>query len=83
LKTKGGEAVENRATIAVSLDKSMKNKLLKFCNSRGLRLGKFAERALLRELEYEGGKDVLYTEDVPAAQAEPPAQTTEKPIEQV
>jgi|GEM_PF-3091166 len=58
--------MENRTTIALGIEKSLKNKLLKFCNSRGLRLGKFAERALIRELEYEGGKDVLLSEDVPA-----------------
>jgi hypothetical protein len=71
--------MENRSTIAVGLDKSLKNKLLKFCNSRGLRLGKFAERALIRELEYEGGKDVLYSEDLPA---DPGETSPEKPKEQ-
>ena len=73
--------MENRVTIAIGVERSLKNKLLKFCNSRGLKLGKFAERALIRELEYEGGKDVLYTEDVPVM---PPAltQPEEKPKEQ-
>jgi hypothetical protein len=70
--------MENKATIAVSMDRSLKNKLVKFCNGRGLRLGKFAERALMRELEYEGGKDVLYGEDIPAAPVEP---AQEKPKE--
>ena len=71
--------MENRATIAVSMDRSLKNKLLNFCNTRGLRLGKFAERALIRELEYEGGKDVLYSEDVPVFPAAgAPAQQEEK-----
>lgn len=75
--------MENKAMIAVSMDRSLKNKLVKFCNVRGLRIGKFAERALIRELEYEGGKDVLYSEDIPPFQAEPaPAQAAEKPKEQ-
>lgn len=72
--------MENKTTIAVGVDRSLKNRILKFCNIRGLRLGKFAERALIRELEYEGGKDVLYSEDVPEV---PYAALQEKPKEQL
>ena len=70
--------MENKTTIAVGMERSLKNKLVKFCNVRGLRLGKFAERALIRELEYEGGKDVLYGEDVPVMPAEQAQEKTEQ-----
>ncbi len=51
--------MENKAQLVITLEKSLRNKIRKFCDGQGLKISKFAERALVRELESEGGKEAL------------------------